>query len=501
MSLSDLNFTYLYGFFGGLYAAACLFMLFFGASYFLDKTHRAISKTYLLYALGFFAFFLVTYAFLYTQNEYGVTGLPSWLISIAKLSVPVGLGLFSVCFVKISVMYSFVAYDVYQKNRQLMFGMLSYDAIVFVLLIFAKNKNEIVYLSLVNFIPHLLLTTWYVYVVFRNLLGQILTFFFAIGLFGSIAGAFMAYAGHYQLASWLVLTLLAFFSLLIMMLSFGSIRYSYFELLKYHAVKQRDTHGLMDDILFSIRKNHFFMVYQPLVSPATNQLISMEALIRWNHPRHGLVSPVEFIQTAEQTGLIQPLCRWIISSVLKQQQIWINKGIRVPVAINFSVINLTHEMCAFLLDEAERYDVPPQLINIEITESLFLDINSDVLSVLRKLHYAGITIAIDDYGTGFSSLSYIKEPLLSELKIDRSFIFGLDKNEGNRVIVKTIIQMCQGLGIRVTAEGVEDASTIKVLADMQCDKIQGYEISQPLSADEITRWATANASRSWSKRT
>lgn len=379
--------------------------------------------------------------------------------------------------------------------------MLSYDALIFLLLLFTDEKREIVYLSLVNFIPHLMLTTWYLHVVFKNLLGQILTFFFLCALVASFAGAILAYLDSYQLAGWLVLTFLVFFSLPIMVLSFGSIRFSYFEVLKYHTVKRQDTYGLMDDLLFAIRKDHFFMLYQPLVSPTTHQLMSMEALIRWNHPRHGLVDPDEFIHIAEQTGLIQPLCRWIITNVLKQQREWMKKGIRVPVAINFSVLNLTHDMCTFLLGEADRYDVPAQLINIEITESLFLDVNSDVLSVLRKLHYAGITIAIDDYGTGFSSLNYIKEPLLSELKIDRSFILGLDKNEGNRVIVKTIIQMCQGLDIRVTAEGVEDASTIKVLADMQCDKIQGYEVSQPLSADEITQWVAANALRSWSQRT
>lgn len=115
MLSSGENFTYLYGFVGGLYASAFLFMLFFGVSYFLDKTHRVISKTYLLYSFGFFAFFLVTYTFLYSQNEYQATRLPPWLVSITKLAVPVGLGVFSICFVRISVMYSFVAYDAFLR--------------------------------------------------------------------------------------------------------------------------------------------------------------------------------------------------------------------------------------------------------------------------------------------------------------------------------------------------------------------------------------------------
>jgi EAL domain-containing protein (putative c-di-GMP-specific phosphodiesterase class I) len=222
---------------------------------------------------------------------------------------------------------------------------------------------------------------------------------------------------------------------------------------------------------------------------ADGRAAGAEALIRWDHPSLGLLSPDEFVPLVEKTVLLRPLTHHVIETVLKQWREWADMGIRIPIAINVSARSLLdQELPEQVEAQLRRWDVPPAFLRMELTESFLMGDSGRSSQVLDALSDVGVGLSIDDFGTGYSSLSYLKRLPIEEIKIDRSFVMQMHVDANDFMIVRATVDLGRNLGLRVVAEGVEDLATFDRLAEFGCDEAQGYYISRPLSAIEFTRW-------------
>ena len=263
----------------------------------------------------------------------------------------------------------------------------------------------------------------------------------------------------------------------------GRSRYSFFtdELNK----KVQDSIVLDKDMHNALANNEYKLYYQPKIDLETGSILSVEALVRWISPSRGFVSPADFIPLAEENGFIKELGEWVYQTAIKQQKVFIDKGIDVKMSINFSSKQFEsielHDKLAKCLEVSK---IPAGNIDIEITEYLFIQDNDRVIEALNKIENLGMTISLDDFGTGYSSLSYLKNFPIDHLKIDKSFIDDFDKPKG-AIFIDTIVQMGKNLGMKVIAEGVETKEQVAYLKSINCDQYQGYYACRPISADDF----------------
>ena len=248
--------------------------------------------------------------------------------------------------------------------------------------------------------------------------------------------------------------------------------------------------ALVSELRSGIDNGELILYYQPKVSLAAGKVVGAEVLVRWRHPRYGLMFPDNFIPLAEQTGLINPLTQWVINAALEQCRQWKAAGMCLPIAVNLSVRNL---LDAQLIDQlaVALHNVPHDSrchICLEITETAMMADPVRALTILNALNEMGIVLSIDDFGTGYSSLAYIKRLPVNELKIDKSFVMGMSVGENDAVIVRSTIDLAHNLGFKVVAEGVEDEATYHMLAKLGCDVAQGYYISRPLPPGDVEAW-------------
>lgn len=239
----------------------------------------------------------------------------------------------------------------------------------------------------------------------------------------------------------------------------------------------------------AIENQEWVLYYQPKINIASGKITGVEALIRWNHPQKGILSPAEFIDFAEQRGYIKAIGSWVIKEACAQAKEWIKRGIKdIKIAVNVSSQQLLEQgLVQNILSILDEYELPPRYLEIEITEtSLIKDLDS-AMNTLNRLHCRGITLALDDFGTGYSSLSYLNKLPIDTLKIDRSFVVNMiDENSDNN-IVNTVVSMAHSMNIKVVAEGVETQNQFMLLQQLLCDEIQGNLVCKPLPAAELTK--------------
>ncbi|NOX26078.1 MAG: EAL domain-containing protein [Deltaproteobacteria bacterium] len=243
----------------------------------------------------------------------------------------------------------------------------------------------------------------------------------------------------------------------------------------------------------SLRKaldnNEFFLLYQPQVELAGGSVNGVEALIRWQHPELGLVSPIEFIPIAEETGQIVSIGEWVMMAACRQCKEWEDAGYNITIAINLSAEQLKDvSFISFTRQTLADTGANPTLIEFEITESMLMDNVAGSIKLLEQLRGFGSRLSIDDFGTGYSSLNYLKQFPVNELKIDRSFVIDLLTSKDDALIVKAVVALAHNLNLEVVAEGVEEKRHLTYLHDLGCDIIQGYLISKPLPVAEVTRF-------------
>lgn len=258
---------------------------------------------------------------------------------------------------------------------------------------------------------------------------------------------------------------------------------------------------MMGELRQAIDNNELRIHYQPKINLKKGRVSSVEALVRWQHPEHGFMPPDEFIPLAERTGLIRPLTTWVLNHALKQTEQWHKQNLKLGVAVNLSPAALMDtELPNTIVGMLSLYDVPPGHITLEVTEGSMIKDPNLALKILSRLAQMGIKISIDDFGTGYSSLAYLKELPATELKIDKSFVMDMFKNNNDAVIVKSIIDLGHNLSMQVVAEGVEDKKTALKLKQLGCDILQGFYFSRPLDNEQFIQWInlrikSANATR------
>ena len=248
---------------------------------------------------------------------------------------------------------------------------------------------------------------------------------------------------------------------------------------------------LVSSIKNGLKQDEFELYYQPKIHLETGKTSGLEALIRWQHPTQGHLSPAHFIPIAEQMGLMKELTEWVIATALKQNQHWGNNGIHTPVAINVSARSFQdHNFVQSVKNALEISQTSPENLEIEITENTLMSNIDSAIKIIKSLSDLGIRISIDDFGTGYSSLSYLKRLPIDELKIDQSFVKNMDTDKNDAAIVMSVIDLGHNLGFKVVAEGVERKEPMQMLRDLGCDTAQGYHISRPMPTANVASWLT-----------
>ena len=240
----------------------------------------------------------------------------------------------------------------------------------------------------------------------------------------------------------------------------------------------------------ALKENQLFVVYQPQVDKETQQLVGMEALLRWRHPERGLIPPLEFIKIAEQSSLINDIGDFVMETCCAQMRTWLDAGYCVPrVSINISPRHLRSEHLSKMLHRiSSKYQIAPELLCVEITEHALLEDAEEVKKNMRYIKESGFHVSLDDFGMGHSSLLYLKRWAVDEVKIDQTFVDGLVNSEEDRVIVKAIVALGNALGLSLVAEGVENQLQADILSASGCKIMQGYFYSQPIPAAELEAW-------------
>jgi EAL domain-containing protein (putative c-di-GMP-specific phosphodiesterase class I) len=246
---------------------------------------------------------------------------------------------------------------------------------------------------------------------------------------------------------------------------------------------------ITQNLYHALENQEIYLVYQPQVSLTDEKVIAVEALARWNNPALGLISPQVFIPIAEHNGLINDIGEWILREACKQCKLWQDIGLApVRIAVYVSVKQLINpEFVNTVMEVLEETELEPQYLELELTENIAIQESDYIISALSKLKVLGVSLAIDDFGMEYSSLSRIKLLPIDRLKIDMHFISGIQKSEKDRAIVDVIIRLAKDLKISVIAEGVEKEEQLQYLKSKLCDEVQGYYFYKPLSKEEIQR--------------
>ena len=260
----------------------------------------------------------------------------------------------------------------------------------------------------------------------------------------------------------------------------------------FSAEHERDGAGrlaLMSDLRRAVDEGELVLYYQPQIDLRTGGITSVEALVRWMHPKRGLVGPDEFIPLAERTGLIKRLTRTVLTEAIRQARAWELAGLRVPIAVNLSMRNIHDpQLPQTIAQLLQRWDARPDLLRLEMTETVLAADPERALQTMDSLRAMGVHIALDDFGIGYSSLAYLNRLPLDEIKIDRSFVIGMIDDESSATIVRATVELGHGLGYAVVAEGVENAETRQRLTALGCDAIQGFLVARPMPADQTAEW-------------
>jgi EAL domain-containing protein (putative c-di-GMP-specific phosphodiesterase class I) len=237
----------------------------------------------------------------------------------------------------------------------------------------------------------------------------------------------------------------------------------------------------------ALERNEFTLHYQPQVDLVSGRIVSAEALIRWQHPEMGLVSPAMFVPLAEETGLIVPIGEWVLDAACTQTKAWLNAGFNnISIGVNLSARQFRQKNLLQIIEQSLRVNQLNSLhLELELTESMVMQDPEVTIHILNQLKQLGIRLSLDDFGTGYSSLSYLRRFPIDVLKVDQSFIRDVTTNADDACITSSIISLAHGLQLSVIAEGVETREQLRYLKQQKCDVMQGYYFSRPLPADQF----------------
>lgn len=254
---------------------------------------------------------------------------------------------------------------------------------------------------------------------------------------------------------------------------------------------------LVTALRYALDRKQLYLHYQPQLSMYDDRIIGAEALLRWQHPELGSISPAEFIPIAEDTGLILPIGEWVLRQAVQQAKVWIEDGHGpLIMAVNLSAIQFRHsDLPDLVMRILNEVGLPPEYLELELTEGVAMHDPQGAIAVMNNLHELGIRMSIDDFGTGYSSLSYLKKFKVYKLKIDQSFVRDISTDPEDKAIVSAIINMARSLGLQTIAEGVETSEQLAFLREQGCDEVQGYYYSKPLPAEQFDQFLKENSNK------
>lgn len=271
----------------------------------------------------------------------------------------------------------------------------------------------------------------------------------------------------------------------------GGATYSVFDPRMVNDVREQAE--LLNDLRQALSQHQLELYYQPKIHAPSAQVTAAEALLRWHHPRRGMISPSVFIPIAERSGLINSLGAWVIDEACKQARIWRDQGLRMRVAINLSAQQLRQpDLPAHIATALAKHQINPDLLTCEITESVAMEDTEATLRFFTDLAAVGVHISIDDFGSGYSSLAYLRKLPATELKIDRGFVLDLENSEGARKIAEAVVNLAQALNMKVVAEGVETDGQYQILRRLGYDQVQGFLFAKPMTATALALWASGS---------
>jgi diguanylate cyclase (GGDEF)-like protein len=257
-----------------------------------------------------------------------------------------------------------------------------------------------------------------------------------------------------------------------------------------HDERRQEFLTLLGELRRAVEAGELVLHYQPKMSLGEGRVTAVEALVRWRHPQRGFIDPAQFIPFAEQTGYISAITRWVLGKAIEQCGVWERIGLRIRMSVNISArdLQLGDTLVQYVAQALVAAELPAGMLCLEITESALMEDPGAAQSTLRKLRELGVATSIDDYGTGYSSLAYIKQLAVNELKIDRAFVSGMEADRRNAAIVRSTIELGHNLGLSVVAEGVETDHELAELRRYGCDAAQGYYFARPMPAAAFERW-------------
>lgn len=480
---------HLYGMVNGVYAATVLLLLMAGLSYQFQQRKRIIARGYFLIAVALALFGLHNLFFQAAHAAVSALVFDPDLLWWCRFAAPLALVLLTYLVVRITMMRSHQAFRLIKERRWIEYTLYALNVVTLLRLCFSHGWADASFVLVLNFVPTALAATMLcVEGIGYALIGRLLA-----ALFGGLTLSAVWFAVWVYQTGGLgpepqMLAIHVAYALVVLVFCFLTLRYAYRYTGSLFALGNYRDFRLAHDMIPSIHDQDFFLMYQPQVNLGSNQVSGLEALIRWQHPEQGLIAPDQFIQLAEQCELIDDLTKWIIRQAVADLRRLMDAGHPLRISINFSVKNFNAQLVAYMRQQLEDQAVPAQLLAIEITENLLMDDSAEVQAVFAQLADLGVEVALDDYGTGFSSLSYLRKLNLAELKIDRSFVMDLDQSDENAVIVRSTLQMSHSLNIRVVAEGVENHQVLEQLRHMNCDVVQGYGVARPMRFADMLAW-------------
>ena len=245
----------------------------------------------------------------------------------------------------------------------------------------------------------------------------------------------------------------------------------------------------LGELRHALVSDELVLHYQPKIAVTGGAVTGVEALVRWQHPRHGLLAPAEFLPLAERTGMMGDLTRWVVDAALAQACVWQEQGIELPIAINLAAANILDvSLPDAVAERLAHYGLPGERLTCELSEHTVMADPRRAGEVLDRLRALGVRLSLDDFGTGHASLSYLKRLPLDEVKIDRAFVAGIVGDVNDALIVRSTIDLARNLGLEVVAEGVEEADVLLRLRSLRCHEAQGFHIARPLPPEGLAEW-------------
>lgn len=488
-SITQQSYLFIYGITSGIFFAAGIYMLFYAFQQILINKQISMHWHFFLSAMMAFSFglFNIYCISVHFPVEKGV--FPSWLLWLGKLIAPVAMYISFRMYIQKIPIKTLQAFNFWERTKSLFYVLHAAFLSIFIVFLCVDNPRVIILICffIVNLIGILALLfgrNTYATSMFSGI-------YITSGVLGVLIVAILLDAFSFldmdQISPKIFLYIHIFMSLLVMLFIFIFSRYSHDESTPMYPLAKYKIRDLYKNVYYALKKNEFFLVYQPKISVKTQEVCGLEALIRWQHPKKGLIPPSEFIPLAEKTELIKDICQWVVTQVVEDLKGLKNKDIHIPISINFSVHNLNFDNVNYLVSSLREHNLSTDMVMVEITESVFLDMSTEQKQALQILKDAGVKLSLDDFGSGYSSFRYIDEVGLSEVKLDRLFCDRMISDNKNS-LVESLILLCHSLDVTIVVEGVNESKVFYLLKEMGCNEAQGFGIAKPMSLDLLPKW-------------